>query len=80
MDKIIAECIRLSLAEEDQNLGDYIWTVTDADRAIFKAGIKEVVDWVGSVPPVSKLPEGTMKHYAISTEQWQAKLKEWGIK
>ena len=45
----------------------------------FKAGIREVVDWIESVRPVRKLPEGNMEHYAVSMEQWQAKLKEWGI-
>ena len=53
--------------------------ISEQAEISFKAGIKEVVDWVQLVPPETKLPEGNMPHYVISIEQWQAKLKEWGL-
>ena len=45
----------------------------------YKQGIRTVVEWIESVKPITKLPEGNMKHYAISIEQWQAFLKEQGV-
>ena len=45
----------------------------------YKAGMKEVVEWIQSVKPIIKLPDGNMEHYAVSIEQWQNKLKEWRI-
>ncbi len=41
----------------------------------FKAGMKEVVDWVEN----NKL-FASVQEYAIYGKDWQAKLKEWGIK
>jgi len=42
----------------------------------FKAGIKLVVDWIELVP--TREIDGA-EQYIVTLEQWQAKLKEWGI-
>ena len=41
-----------------------------------RAGIKEVVGWIESVP--TREIDGA-EQYICTLEQWQAKLKEWGI-
>lgn len=38
----------------------------------FKAGLKETVEWV-------KTHYAGYQDYTISDNEWQAKLKEWGI-
>ncbi len=65
----------------DRGHWEYIVSVIAKAQAeiSFNAGIREVVNWIEIVPPVTELSEGNMKHYVISIEQWQNKLKEWGI-
>ncbi len=49
------------------------------DQAIHyieQAGKKEVVDWVEIVDTVEL--DGA-KQYTITLEQWQAKMKDWGL-
>ena len=41
----------------------------------FKAGIKEVVDWIELVP--TREIDGA-DQYTITLEQWQARLRKWG--
>jgi len=48
-------------------------------KEIYRAGQRDVVEWVEIVPPGNKLPEGNMKHYIISEEQWQAFKEERGL-
>lgn len=43
----------------------------------FKAGMKEVVEWLKGKRVVTDLL-GAARFYA-SNEEWQAKLKEWGV-
>ncbi len=53
----------------------------------FKAGIREVVEWVESLPdtPTESICEGTNIRVPeppaklVFSDNWQAKLKEWGI-
>lgn len=41
-----------------------------------KEGIRGVVEWIESVP--TREIDGA-EQYVVTLEQWQAKLKEWGI-
>jgi len=42
----------------------------------YKAGIKEVVDWI---KPRIAMAKGGLMSTNIDWVEWQAKLKEWGI-
>lgn len=44
------------------------WGGYKSEAEVFKAGIKEVVEWVTDNPD-----------YVKSIDRWNAKLKEWGI-
>ena len=50
--------------------------IEDVAESSFKAGIREVVEWLGL-----HQSETTRQFvgFTICTENWQAKLKEWGI-
>jgi len=51
-----------------------IYTLLEAQAEIsFKAGIKEVVEWV------KERDCGTKSSVWLFRDNWQAKLKEWGI-
>ena len=60
--------------------------LNNAGRAIYQAGIKEVVEslrdlWTDGA--ITFLDSGAFKGkklWAVPYELWQAKLKEWGIK
>ncbi len=58
-------------------LGDDFGDEEMMDEAIFKAGIKEVVEWHKQNPAhhLFITHEDAQKY----DEKWQAKLKEWGI-
>ena len=53
-----------------------------------KAGIKEVVDWIGKGQTAASIYDGQISAYdtkydnifIIDLGDWQAQLKEWGIK
>jgi len=48
----------------------------------FKAGIKEVTDWIDANEPYWRSVSTTKRDYYIPlslADTWQAKLKEWGI-
>lgn len=49
----------------------------------FKAGIKEVVEWINQAEHLLYVPEGdkeTIDHgILLRPSKWQRKLKEWGI-
>jgi hypothetical protein len=48
------------------------------DEISYKAGIKEVVDWINNNSRKTPNPLiGRINEYNV--EQWQTKLKEWGI-
>lgn len=45
-----------------------------------QAGIREVVDYLGLIKTISLEGDGYVAHrFVAEKEEWQAKLKEWGI-
>ena len=50
----------------------------------FKAGIKEVVEWINQEEHLLYVPEGDEEPIdhgiLLRPSKWQAKLKEWGVK
>ena len=66
-------------------VGDPLETICQAQAEIsFKAGIREVVEWVkhtATEPMAVKDSDKTqtMLIVAMPAEQWQAKLKEWNV-
>ena len=50
--------------------------ITERDKVVFKAGLKEVVEW-GEEPCPHFLTIGMKKR--ACPECWQAQLKEWGV-
>lgn len=45
----------------------------------FPAGIKEVVEWIKQYSLVDPTDPTLYKSFRMEWEDWQAKLKEWGI-
>ncbi len=60
--------IQLAIKEARAKNPGKIVPAQDIYESIYRAGIKEVVEWVNS----NWLDESNMKH-------WQAKLKEWRL-
>lgn len=52
---------------------------SERDKAIFKLGIKEVVEWMLPNFLICTDGKSAFANGQISLEKWQAKLKEWGI-
>lgn len=60
---------------------DMVNSVVELDllyQAIFKAGIKEVVKWIESHE--KSLCMDCLCTFDFRDEEWQSKLREWGIK
>ena len=49
----------------------------ETDMEMYKAGIKEVVEWIENNKLFALVP--SPKEFIIGWQDWQAKLKEWGI-
>ena len=55
--------------------------LNNAGRAIYQAGIREVVDWMNRncLGCQSNTPSNTDEYLGFHKESWQAKLKEWDL-
>ena len=75
----------VALSSGDGFLLRAIKTLMDNREIPFRAGIKEVVDWVKENGQIrtwadfGEFGQGIISKYCLSEEGWQAKLKEWGI-
>ena len=81
------DTIREAIEEARLEKPGVILPAEDIYNAIFKAGIKEVVEWVMSNGNTSYIYEGTYTYDTKCANQLmldlgdlQAQLKEWGIK
>ena len=64
--------------------GDFKPTERDLFKAqaeiSFKAGIKEVVDWIQEMEEIETFTNAPkLIGFTMLLEDWQAKLKEWGV-
>ncbi len=67
----------IDLKNAESNFIDALYDTARQQAEIsFKAGIKEVVDWVNK--NVAWRPDAPYKS-AIDMDDWKAKVKEWGI-
>ena len=46
----------------------------------FKAGIQEVVEWIKQYSLIDPTDPTQYKSFRMNHSDWQAKLKEWGIR
>ena len=67
----------IDLKNAESNFTDALYDVAREQAEIsFKAGIKEVIEWIKTNNRNNPQP---FRGVNISREQWQSKLKEWGI-
>ena len=80
-DKIISACYKIPENEVDvgtvhvENIGAWMKARKAVDVAIFKAGAQNAVKWIEEIG-FNRDGKGLF----ITWDEWQAKLKEWGIK
>jgi len=68
------ETVQDKIRRAELQLGDDFGDEEMMEEAIFKAGIKEVVEWI-------TCQGGIMEFIDMHIDkEWQTKLKEWGIK
>jgi len=60
---------------DGKDMVNYIVKLDSLYQRIFKAGIKEVVEWVEQ----NRYQRTRKESLRVWNEDWQAKLKEWGV-